>query len=227
MGPNDHSTRTAIAGLFERKPRWGLTLRGWLSVGLAATTFAIALVATIHPFLAINSPLGADTLVVEGWIPEYAIRQVVSRIREGKYQHVYTTGGPVSGVKMPAADDDTYAYVAAQRLSAFGVDRHSFAMVPANTVTRDRTFHSAQMLRQYLQQNHLGPGQIDVATLGVHARRTRLLFQEAFSADVKVGVLALENEEYRADRWWRYSEGVKEVVSETAAYLYARFLFRP
>jgi hypothetical protein len=64
-------------------------------------------------------------------------------------------------------------------------------------------------------------------TIGPHARRSRLLNQKAFDSRVKIGVIALTNPEYDADHWWRYSEGVKETLSESAAYLYSRFLFSP
>jgi hypothetical protein len=40
-------------------------------------------------------------------------------------------------------------------------------------------------------------------------------------------VIAVEDREYDPARWWRYSEGVKEVISEGAGYLYARFFFYP
>ena len=68
---------------------------------------------------------------------------------------------------------------------------------------------------------------IDVVTEDLHARRTRLLFQKAFGDKVTVGVIAVPNPDYDAKHWWRYSAGVKEVVSEAAAYVYARFLFYP
>ena len=40
-------------------------------------------------------------------------------------------------------------------------------------------------------------------------------------------MIAVESEEYEQTRWWRYSEGVKEVISEGAAYLYVRLFFHP
>ena len=68
---------------------------------------------------------------------------------------------------------------------------------------------------------------INVVTEDVHARRTRLLFQEALGPDVKVGIIAVPSPEYEARHWWRYSEGVREVIGESIAYVYARFLFWP
>jgi hypothetical protein len=42
---------------------------------------------------------------------------------------------------------------------------------------------------------------------------------------VRVGVLAMDEREYDPVHWWRYSEGVREVLCEGVAYLYVRFFF--
>jgi len=38
-------------------------------------------------------------------------------------------------------------------------------------------------------------------------------------------VIAVPSPDFDARRWWLYSEGVGEVVTEGVAYLYAKFLF--
>jgi hypothetical protein len=43
----------------------------------------------------------------------------------------------------------------------------------------------------------------------------------------EVGIISVPNTEYDAAHWWRYSEGVKEIISEGAAYLYVRLFFWP
>ena len=63
--------------------------------------------------------------------------------------------------------------------------------------------------------------------MGPHARRTRLLFQEAFGSKVAVGVIAVPDDAYDPRHWWRSSEGVRDVVGEAIAYVYARFFFYP
>ena len=60
---------------------------------------------------------------------------------------------------------------------------------------------------------------INVVTEDTRARRTRLLFQKAFGKDVQVGIIAVANVDYPANQWWHHSEGLKDVVSEFAAYL--------
>jgi len=65
-------------------------------------------------------------------------------------------------------------------------------------------------------------GSINVVTEDAHARRTRLLFQKALGNDVRVGIISIPNPDYDAKHWWRYSEGVREVIGEGIAYTYAK-----
>jgi hypothetical protein len=44
---------------------------------------------------------------------------------------------------------------------------------------------------------------------------------------VKVGIIAIPTPDYEARRWWRYSEGVRAVLGESIAYLYAKLFFHP
>jgi hypothetical protein len=64
-------------------------------------------------------------------------------------------------------------------------------------------------------------------TEDAHARRTRLLYQKAFGKKVAVGIIAVSNPDYNPTQWWRYSDGVREVIGESIAYIYARFFFYP
>ena len=61
----------------------------------------------------------------------------------------------------------------------------------------------------------------------VHARRTRLLFQKALGSDIKVGIISIPPDDFPARQWYRYSAGIKDVIAESAAYLYARLFFHP
>ncbi len=82
-------------------------------------------------------------------------------------------------------------------------------------------------LRNWLREHRPDIRSLNVVTEDAHARRTRLLFQMALGQDFKVGVISLPNADYDARRWWRSSDGVKEVTDELLAYLYARLLFFP
>ena len=47
------------------------------------------------------------------------------------------------------------------------------------------------------------------------------------TSNVAVGGISVPNPGYDARHWWRYSEGVQDVLREALAYVYARFLFHP
>jgi uncharacterized SAM-binding protein YcdF (DUF218 family) len=82
-------------------------------------------------------------------------------------------------------------------------------------------------LGKWFDQHQLQVRGINLVTEGAHARRSRLLFQEALGEDIKVGVIAVPSPDFDPKRWWRYSEGVEDVVDEGIGYLYAKFLFYP
>src|SRR6266487_5850837 len=100
-------------------------------------------------------------------------------------------------------------------------------MVPSRVMDRDRTYGSAVALREWLDEHDVAVQSVNVMTEDAHARRTHLLFKKALVKNVTVGIIAVPNPDYDARRWWRYSEGVKDVGSEAFAYIYTRFFFYP
>jgi hypothetical protein len=99
--------------------------------------------------------------------------------------------------------------------------------VPSRVMGRDRTYASPVALRNWFREHNMPGHSIDVITEDLHECRTRLLFQKAFGKEVQVGIIAVPHPDYPPNRWWLYNEGVKDVVSECAAYVYARLLFLP
>ena len=192
----------------------------FLLLGAGATLFF-----QIQPFLAVTHRVPTDVLVVEGWIPRYAIDAAVSEFKNGSYLRAYTTGGPVNDSAL--YEHQTAAQLGAARLSAAGLSKDLIQEVSSHTKERDRTYSSAIALRDWLRDHRLSLRSLNVLTVGVHARRTRLLYQMAFGQGVKVGIISVPDDDYPAARWWRYSDGVRNVIGETIAYLYARLLFSP
>jgi hypothetical protein len=165
--------------------------------------------------------------VVEGWVKEFAIRSAVEEYQGGSYDRIYATGGPVSGIGGYVNDYSTSASIGAGRLKAAGAPADAVQMVPSRVSARDRTYGSAVALRDWFREQKLEVTAFNLLTEAAHARRTRLLYQEAFGEGVKIGIIAVPNPDYDGSHWWRYSEGVREVVGESIAYLYAKFLFHP
>jgi len=215
-------------GILRRKESWGLSWRGWLLLASVVALTACCVGLNIHPFLAVTHRTNADVLVVEGWIQRYAMQKAVEEFKSGRYRGIFTTGGPENGSGGYVNDYQTSASVGAEILTKkFGIPADVVQMVPSHVIGRDRTYSSAIALRDWFHQHNVRVQSINVVTEGTHARRTRLLFEKALGSNVAVGVIAVPSPDFDARRWWRYSEGVEEVVTEGVAYLYAKFFFRP
>lgn len=224
--PLEH-TGVKLFGILARKERWGLSRRGWLIIltGIVVTFYLF--LSRVYPFLAVTHRVNTNVMVVEGWVQEYAIRAAVKEFRSNHYQRVFTTGGPVVGLGGYINDYHTSASVGADLLKKWGLPDERLQMVPSRVMDRDRTYGSAVALRNWFREHDMAMSSINVVTEDTHARRTRLLFQEALGKNTKVGIIAVPNPDYDARRWWRYSDGVREVIGESIAYIYARFFFYP
>ncbi len=209
--------------LITRKERWGLSGRGWLVLVVVALATSSFFFFTIGPFLAVTDRVVSDTLVVEGWISLH--RPAAEEFSSGAYHQLFTTGGPWSWTS--ADERKTWAWIGAKHLKAAGVPEGIVRAVPSGRAGRDRTYASAVALREWGRANDAHFARINVVTEGVHARRTRLLFENAFGPEVAVGIVALPSPDYDLKRWWLSSAGVRDVVGETLAYLYALLVFSP
>jgi glycosyltransferase involved in cell wall biosynthesis/uncharacterized SAM-binding protein YcdF (DUF218 family) len=212
---------------FQRRLRWGPTWRAWLVLILGAACLAVAGMRTVQPFLAQTRRVDTKTLVVEGWVHQYVIDAAVREFRAGHYERLYTTGGPVVGTDGDINDFNTSASVGAESLVKAGVPAALVRMAPSHEKGRDRTYSSALALREFFQTNGGPVHSFNVLTEDAHARRTGLLFQEAFGTNAAVGIISVPDPDYDPARWWHYSEGVREILAESVAWCYAEFVFHP
>jgi uncharacterized SAM-binding protein YcdF (DUF218 family) len=207
-------------GILVRTERWGLSWRGWLIVFTGVLLTFYVFLFRVYPFLAVTHRVDTNVLVVEGWIHEYAIRAALKEFQSNHYQRVFTTGGPVEGTGGYINDYNTAASVGADLLRKNGLPNESLQMVPSRVMDRDRTYASAVALRNWFREHKMPVRSINVVTEDVHARRTCLLFQKALGHNTTVGIIAIPNPDCDPEHWWRDTEGVKDVVSETVAYIY-------
>ena len=143
------------------------------------------------------------------------------------YQKIYTTGGPIVGSDGSTNDFNTSASVGAELLKKVGVADGFIQMVPSHISGRDRTYTSAVALRDWFREHGMTVRSINVLTEDAHARRTQILFEKAFGSGVAIGIISVPDPDYDAKRWWRTSEGVREILGESIAYIYARIFFHP
>lgn len=214
-------------GTVTRRERWGLSWRGrMLILGIVFLAGFVFLRGT-HPFLAVTHRVPGTILVVEGWVHDYGLNAAVKEFKTGHYSQVYATGGPVEGMGPTSSIYDTEAHRTAGLLRQAGIPAEAIHSVPAVYVGRDRTYTSAIVLRNWFRDHNLQVDSFNVLTEDAHARRTWLLFQEAMGPHTRVGIISTGNPDYDARRWWHYSAGVREVMDEGIAYLYAKFFFWP
>lgn len=203
------------------------TFQLFIALGLIFfVTIAALLVLTfhhIHPFLARNAPISANILVVEGWLPDYALKDAISEFKNGSYSKLITTGSTLSqGYYL--AEYNNFAELAAGTLRALGFDANQLIAVPAPEVIKHRTYASAVALKHWLETSDLEVKSINLYSFGPHARRSWLIFQQVLSPNVQVGVMAATPLDYEPQTWWQSSEGVRTVISETIAYIYSKLI---
>ncbi|MFQ4146727.1 YdcF family protein [Chlorogloeopsis sp. ULAP02] len=206
--------------LFKRQQMWMLTVPGWgIFMTLVASLIGFTFV-NIHPFLAVTSPVKADILVVEGWIPDYALVQALAEFKKNSYRLLIITGTPLErGFYL--AEYKNYAALAAATLQKLGLEPEKIIVVSSQEVTKDRTYASAIALQQWLVNADLKLEAINIFTHATHARRSWLIFQQALVPKIKVGVIASSPQNYEPSKWWMYSTGVRSVINEVVAYIYA------
>lgn len=209
---------------FRRREIWLPTWRGWLLVLLIVALTAAALFLGAYPFLAVDAPRSSGAVVLEGWVSKYTVPLASAAIARHSYAPCYATGGPIEE-DSPLGEYETYAQLGAYRLQQSGVA--SVIAVPCPYVRKDRTYTSAVELRRWMQAHGGVPRDLTIFTQGVHARRSRLLFEKAFGEGTTIGVIAAPPRAFDPRRWFTSSEGVREVIGEAVAYGYARLFFWP
>lgn len=185
---------------------------------------AVTAMLNVQSFLALTEPVPAEVLVVEGWAPDFVLAEAAVEFERGRYRRIYVTGGPIehggalSGYK-------NYAELGAAILVKIGVSISVIEAVPAPSVRRDRTYASALALRSRLHQQGTNITGINLMSVGVHSRRSQLLFQKAFDGEVRVGIIAIEDRNSYGKHWWKFSNGVRSVANELFAYIYVLLVF--
>jgi DUF218 domain len=208
-----------------RRTVWLPTLWGWMALLLAAAVAAVFSLRGLYPYLAVTAPAGASVLVVEGWLGQKELDAAIAVFRSGGYERIVTTGGPLhSWPESPA--DSTFAHRAADYLKRSGLAGVPIAPAPS-PLTQDRTYTSALMVRAWAQRSGLELKKLDIVSRGPHARRTRLLYEEAFGPQVQIGVVAVRPDDYIEARWWRSTTGARDVAEQAMGLVWVKLFFNP
>ncbi len=157
-------------------------------------------------------------------MPTFAYREAAKSFRDGRYKRIIAVGALRENGSAGGDQDEDFGI---ERLAKFGVPPDLVATASNSAVQRDRTYHSAIALKQWFKSQGLATASVDIVTVGAHARRSRLLYQEALGDTFTVGVMSIEDPGIDPWHWWRTSEGARTVITEAIGFVYARFFFSP
>jgi hypothetical protein len=204
--------------LAQRRTVWWPTLLGWLCIVILAVGPAVWWCSYGESFLSLNRQLPADVLVVEGWIGPVGTRAAGAEFEKRGYQYIVASGG-LTGERWNEPRW-SYAEGAGIELARFGIPADKIIVAPSKGVENQRTFESAVAVWRALQARGIQPRTLNVFTFGAHARRSRMVFAKVFRPGTEVGVIAWTPPGFEVGPWWRSSERSRELLTETAGYLY-------
>jgi len=193
-------------------PTWRTCLLALALIGLLSVGF----ITQVHPWLCKNQPLpDAKYLIVEGWAPDSVPTAAVQWTKDHAITRLYTTGTPIERGAIETTFP-TYAEQMAGTLQKLGIEPAKITPAPATAVRTERTRAMARALRLVLDGEHVPAAdrRILLFTHNTHARRSFMHFAHELGPDWQVGVVSVPEQSYPAERWWRYSEGVKSVTNE-------------
>lgn len=195
------------------------TWRFWLCAGLTAVCLMLLSGKYLHRWLSVTDPVpNAKYFVVEGWASDYVMREAALLAEEVDAERVFTTGVPLENGHY-LQSFRSYADVAANTLAKLGLDPQLICPVPCPNVKSERTRAMAMALKAVLDKEPVpSTGRlINLVTQGTHARRSRAIFQEVLGKEWTVGVISIPSTNYDAEKWYRQSEGAKNVINEISA----------
>ena len=198
-----------------------ITIVEFVFFAICITILICFVILNLHKFLAKNLPVNAKILVVEGWLPDYAIQSAAEEFRQGSYKKIITIGGSLPrGYHL--SEYKTFAKLAAATLTELGINQEHLVILSDYSDSQARTYNSASILNQWLSTSDFHITAINLFTIGTHARRSWMLFKEILEPKISVGIISVQPLNYEERTWWKSSEGFRTVISEMLAYLYVR-----
>ena len=200
-----------------RRPSWF----GWVLIVLLSAGLLYGCVANLYSFLAPEKAPHEGVMVIEGWIHDFALDEAVALYRSGNYSKIICTGVPIETGSY-IQQFESYPEMTAARLRKLGLPSSEILTTVADATKKDRTYLSAVALRECFMAYNIKETNLHLVTVGPHGRRSWLLFQKALGEEYTVGINCLEDYGYEPERWYLYSQGVRQVISELIAYTYAK-----
>jgi hypothetical protein len=176
---------------------------------------------SLYPFLAISRPVYGDLLIVEGWIPDYALKEACWFFQQHKnYEYLVVAVHTKECVEKSTFDSCRDAAI--MKMADYGINKNLLIPITDPKAVRgSRTYKSALATQKTLKEIFGYEKSVDVFTHASHARETFVMFKKAFGKNVRVGIIAAEPRTYNAKFWWMSKTGVHNVLKGSVGYVYA------
>ena len=208
--------------VIKQRTIWWPTFTGWAVIVTILTGLGLTWCWRAESFFSLTERQPADILVVEGWTNADALAEVKNEFVRGGYRFVVATGGMTSerwsGQRWSLAEES------ARVLLQSGLPKEQVILAKPADVERHRTFASAVAVWRTLRERGIQPKSINVFSLGVHGRRSRLVYAKVEGSTVPVGVISWSPGDQRAASWWNSSSRTLELLKETVGYPYELLL---
>jgi hypothetical protein len=178
----------------------------------------VCFVLSVHPFLALNRPVKADTMIVEGWVPDYAIANAVHEFKSGQYVRIFVSGFDVETANSDSTDASGTSRVV-QNLIGMGIPTAAVESCPAPPSAFNRTSHMARAVRDRMRVLNVNPLGTNVVTLGPHGRQSLLAYRRMLGSTTPVGVITIPKNDYNPSYWWASSSGIKKTTKDFAGWV--------
>ncbi|MDH3760762.1 MAG: YdcF family protein [Gammaproteobacteria bacterium] len=179
----------------------------------------------VSTFLAVNEPIGAEYLVIEGWLGKNELKQAYRIFGSRDYRLAIVSGGPITDEFN--SGPPSFAERARTYLLSIGFPAEKLFAVPAPYSAQERTFLGAVTVRGWLTGQGIFVESLDIFSGDVHSRRSRDVYRLAFGEQVEIGVYASKPDEFDLNRWWQSSDAAKSVVAELLGWLMVKCCFNP
>jgi uncharacterized SAM-binding protein YcdF (DUF218 family) len=204
--------------LFQRCTVWFPTFLGLLCILLLLVVPVVWWCISGESFLSSTQRFPAEVLVVEGWIGSDGVRAAATEFGRG-YRYAVATGG-VATAKGWGQPGWSYAEGADHELIRSGVPEERIIFAPSRDTESQRTYASAVAVSRALEARGVHSKSLNVFTLGPHLKRSCLVFAKVLGPGTEVGGVGWTPSDYQASPWWRSSDRAKDLLTETAGYLY-------
>ena len=211
--------------LFRRRSVFLPTLLGWLLILVTIGVVVGFVFRNMAVFLTVNEPVGADYLVIEAWMDKEELDQGLEYFEANDFKKVLLVGGPISNDFH--GTETTYPARAADYLQTQDLAQEMMAIVNSPYSAQNRTFLNAVLTREWFKQQGISITRLDVFSSGVHTRRSRDLYQQAFGEQVVVGIIAAQPRDFDPTHWWSNSGTGKGVAVEFASWVLTKCCFHP